>query len=32
MTAWRWVLELTIEAEDLSRLKAIARSRTQPAS
>jgi transposase len=31
MTAWRQVLELTIEAEDLSRLTAIARSRTEPA-
>jgi transposase len=32
MTAWRQVLEVTIEAEDLSRLRAIARSRTEPAS
>ena len=32
MTAWRQVLELTIAAEDLSRLTAIARSRTEPAS
>jgi transposase len=32
MTAWRRALELTIEEEDLSRLTAIARSRTEPAS
>jgi transposase len=32
MTAWRQVLELTIGDEDLSRLVAIARSRTEPAS
>ena len=32
MTAWRQVLELTIGDEDLSRLTAIARSRTEPAS
>mgnify|MGYP001791512425 CR=1 FL=1 len=32
MTAWRQALELTIEDEDLSRLSAIARSRTEPAS
>ena len=32
MTAWRQALELTIEDEDLSRLTAIARSRTEPAS
>lgn len=32
MTAWRQVFELTIEAEDLSRLTTIARSRTEPAS
>ena len=32
MTAWRKVLELTIADEDLSRLTAIARSRTEPAS
>ena len=32
MTAWRQVLELTIEDEDLSRLMAIARSRLEPAS
>ena len=32
MTAWRQVLALTIEDEDLSRLTAIARSRTEPAS
>jgi transposase len=32
MTAWRQVLELTIGDEDLSRLAAIARSRTEPAS
>ncbi len=32
MTAWRQVFELTIEDEDLSRLTAIARSRTEPAS
>ena len=32
MTAWRRVLELTIEDEDLSRLTTIARSRTEPAS
>jgi transposase len=32
MTAWRQVLELAIKDEDLSRLKAIARSRTEPAS
>ena len=32
MTAWRRVFELTIEDEDLSRLTAIARSRTEPAS
>ena len=32
MTAWRQVLELTIGDEDLSRLRTIARSRTEPAS
>ena len=32
MTAWRQVLELMIEDEDLSRLTTIARSRTEPAS
>lgn len=32
MTAWRQVLALTIGDEDLSRLTAIARSRTEPAS
>jgi transposase len=32
MTAWRQALELTIGDEDLSRLTAIARSRTEPAS
>src|SRR6516162_10304467 len=32
MPAWRQVLELTIGGEDLSRLTAIARSRTEPAS
>jgi len=32
MTAWRRVLELTIEDEDLARLTSIARSRTEPAS
>src|ERR1039458_6408651 len=32
MTAWRQVFELTIEDEDLSRLTAIARSRTEAAS
>ena len=32
MTAWRQVLELAIGDEDLSRLTAIARSRTEPAS
>src|SRR6266508_3834754 len=32
MTAWRQVFELTIEDEDLSRLRTIARSRTEPAS
>ena len=32
MTAWRQVLELTMGDEDLSRLTAIARSRTAPAS
>jgi transposase len=32
MTAWRQGLELAIKDEDLSRLKAIARSRTEPAS
>jgi hypothetical protein len=32
MTAWRQVLELMIENEDLSRLTTIARSRTEPAS
>ena len=32
MTAWRQVLELTIDDEDLSRLTVIARSRTEPAS
>lgn len=32
MTAWRQVLELTIADEDLARLMAIARSRTEPAS
>ena len=32
MTAWRRALELTIEEGDLSRLTAIARSRTEPAS
>jgi transposase len=31
MTAWRRVLELAIEGEELSRLKAIAWSRTEPA-
>lgn len=31
MPAWRQVLELTIEGEELSRLKAIAGSRTEPA-
>jgi transposase len=31
MTAWRQVLALTIEDEDLSRSTAIARSRTEPA-
>ena len=32
MTAWRQALALTIGDEDLARLKAIARSRTEPAS
>jgi transposase len=32
MSAWRQVFELAIEEEDLSRLRAIARSRTEPAS
>jgi len=32
MTAWRQVLELAIGDEDLSRLTAIARSRTEPAN
>ena len=32
MTAWRQVLELTMADEDLARLTAIARSRTEPAS
>jgi transposase len=32
MTAWRQVFELTIEDEDLSRLTAISRSRTESAS
>ena len=32
MTAWRRALALTIGDEDLARLKAIARSRTEPAS
>jgi transposase len=32
MVAWRQVLELTIGDEDLSPLRAIARSRTEPAS
>jgi transposase len=32
MAAWRQVFELTIEAEDLSRLTTIARSRTEAAS
>jgi transposase len=32
MSAWRQVLELAIEEEDLQRLQAISRSRTEPAS
>src|ERR1041384_7061141 len=32
MSAWRQVFELAIEEEDLSRLRAIARSRTEAAS
>ncbi len=32
MSAWRQVFELAIEEEDLSRLRAISRSRTEPAS
>src|SRR5713226_1780368 len=32
VSAWRHVFELAIEEEDLSRLRAIARSRTEPAS
>src|SRR5215216_651559 len=32
MSAWRQVLELGIEEEDLRRLQGIARSRTEPAS
>src|SRR5712692_2599789 len=32
MTAWRQALELAISADDLSRLRAIARSRTEAAS
>jgi hypothetical protein len=32
LTAWRQVLELSMEDEDLARLTAIARSRTEPAS
>jgi hypothetical protein len=32
VTAWRQVLELSIGDEDLARLTAIARSRTEPAS
>ncbi len=32
MTAWRQVFELAIGEEDLQRLRAIARSRTEPAS
>jgi transposase len=32
MTAWRQAFQLTIEDEDLERLQAIARSRTEPAS
>src|ERR1700686_5912456 len=32
MTAWRQVLELTMADEDLARLTAIARSRTEPAA
>jgi DDE superfamily endonuclease len=32
LTAWRQVLELSMEDEDLARLTAIAQSRTEPAS
>ena len=32
MSAWRQVFELAIEEEDLLRLRAIGRSRTEPAS
>src|ERR1017187_3387190 len=32
VSAWRQVFELAIEEEDLLRLRAIARSRTEPAS
>jgi transposase len=32
MTAWRRAFALTIESEDLARLRSIARSRTEPAS
>jgi transposase len=32
MSAWRRVFELAIEDEDLSRLRAVGRSRTEPAS
>ncbi len=32
MSAWRQVFELAIEEEDLSRLRAVSRSRTEPAS
>jgi hypothetical protein len=32
MTAWRRVMELAIEDEDLRQLKSIARSRTEPGS
>ena len=32
LTAWRQVLELSMEDEDLARLTVIARSRTEPAS
>src|SRR5215210_1751858 len=32
MTAWRQVLEVTLGDEELSQLRAIARSRTEPAS
>src|SRR5262245_18982486 len=32
MAAWRWAIELSLEEADMAELKAIAQSRSEPAS